>query len=108
MKNHQQIDDRSLAMHQLVVEKIKANPALFDVVRDTLNRWSSIVCVRSQPYVKEWSALASLGEDVCLQMAVEDSEHARALRQASPFTGILSNQERFAFLNQWVLAHEAH
>ena len=31
----------------------------------------------------------------------------KALRQCSPFTGILSNRERFEFLREWKAAHAA-
>ncbi|MFA7239213.1 MAG: hypothetical protein WC091_03810 [Sulfuricellaceae bacterium] len=41
------------------------------------------------------------GIDASLAIAVEDSQRATALRQSSPFSGILTNQERFAFLKAW-------
>jgi hypothetical protein len=47
------------------------------------------------------------GVEACLSLAVEDSQRAAALRQSSPFSGVLSNRERFAFLKQWRSDHEA-
>ena len=101
MRTHEEIDERSLALHQLIAEKIRHEPALLAKVETTLARWRSTVCSAPQPYLAEWSQLVSSGVGASLKMATEDTEHARALRQCSPFTGILSNQERFTFLKTW-------
>ncbi len=45
--------------------------------------------------------------DEALAAAVEDSERAAALRACSPFAGILSPGERFAFLKEWSASHAA-
>lgn len=99
--SHQWLDQRSLALHQLIAEKIRRDPALFENVEKTLNRWRTIVCANSQPYLKEWEQIVNQGIDACLAFAVEDSEHANAMRQASPFSGILTNEERWEFFLDW-------
>lgn len=101
MRTHQEIDERSLALHRLVVQKIRQEPILFDKAKATLSRWRKTGCVNSQPYLDEWDRLMNQGIEVCLAMAVEDSQWAIDLRQSSPFSGILTNQERFAFLKTW-------
>lgn len=101
MRTHQEIDQRSLALHQLVAEKIRENPALLDKAQSILQRWRTIVCANSQPYLEEWEGLIDQGVDVCLAVAVEDSERAAALRQSSPLSCLLTNQERFTFLKAW-------
>lgn len=107
MRTHLEIDERSLALHRMVADKIRQNPALFDQARATLARWRKTVCVSSQPYLCEWEHLMNHGIEACLTVAVEDSEHATALRQSSPFAGLLTNQDRFAFLRTWRLDHAA-
>ena len=47
------------------------------------------------------------GLEQVLATAVEESERAATLRQCSPFAGILSPAERFAFLKAWAAAHAA-
>jgi hypothetical protein len=47
----------------------------------------------------------SRGLEPTLAVLVEDSERATALRQCSPFAGVLSPAERFAFLEAWRVAH---
>jgi hypothetical protein len=102
LPTHPQIDKRTRAMHGLIVAKIRRDPALFDRVLATLTRWRGMVSGHSQPYLQTWETLAQQGGmEACLSMAVEDSERAAALRQASPFAGLLTNAERFAFLKAW-------
>lgn len=101
MRTPSELRARSLAMHQLVVAKIRQDPTLFLRARATLSRWRQTVCLSSQPYLMEWERLMEQGMDVTLAKAVEDSEHAADLRKSSPFAGILTNQERFAFLRDW-------
>ena len=107
MRTHQEIDERTLAMHRLVAEKIRDDPALFDKAKTTLARWRTTVCIRSQPYLCEWERLLNLGIETSLAMAIEDSERATQLRQSSPFAGILTHQDRFAFLKKWKIDHAA-
>lgn len=101
MVSHRDLDRRSRELHRLVVQKIDREPALFHKVPATLSRLRQIVDPRSHPYLDQWQALVDQGRDACLAKALEDSESADALRQCSPFTGILTNQERFEFLRQW-------
>jgi hypothetical protein len=109
MSDHDRIDARSLAMHQRIAERIRQEPALMDRARATLARWRSTVSPDAQPYLQEWQGLMDAGLETCLRVATEDSQRARALRQASPFAGLLSNAERFAFIRQWRDAgHETH
>jgi hypothetical protein len=121
MHDHDRIDARSLAMHQRVAERIREQPALMEQARATLRRWRVTVSPAAQPYLQEWERLMDAGLEASLRIAVEDSPHARAMRQASPFAGLLSNAERFAFIREWrdvernsgrdsgqTLSHEAH
>lgn len=101
MRTHQAIDRRSLDLHRLVAEKIRADPALADAARATLARWRQCADPRSQPYLREWERLFAAGLELALSVATEDSEHGAAMRQASPFCGVLANRERFRFLREW-------
>jgi len=92
---HHRIDQRSLALHRAIAEKLRADPALVEVARDNLNRWA-LQNGRSQPYWDTWRALLSRPIEELLALIVEESERMTALRQASPFAGILSPAERWA------------
>lgn len=92
MRTHQEVDARSLALPRLVAEKIRRNPDLLQHVKTTLTRWQTHVDAASQPYLKQWEALINQGLDTCLQVCIEESHMATALRQSSPFCGILTNK----------------
>lgn len=107
MRTHTEIDSFSLELHRLAVDKIRENPALFTKVEATLSRWRSMVSPAAQPYLDEWNRLIEDGVDACLSVAVEDSERGRALRQSSPFSGVLTHKDRFAFLKAWAQKNAA-
>lgn len=104
-RTHQLLDRRSLELHQLIAARLREHPERLDRVRQTLARWRIIVGPRSQPYVVEWQRLVDAGLEAALAKAVEDSEHATALRQCSPFGSVLTPKERFAFFKQWSRDH---
>jgi hypothetical protein len=101
MRTHQRLDQRTLAMHVLLAEKIRLEPALLARAQQTLSAWRGRVCARSQPYLDDWQGILDSGLEPCLAVMTEQSERATALRQSSPFAGMLSNQERFEFLRSW-------
>jgi hypothetical protein len=92
---HQRIDERSLALHRAIADKLRRDPSLIEVALDNIDRWS-LQNSRSQPYWDTWRELLSGPLDVLLALLVEKSERMTALRQATPFAGILSPQERWA------------
>jgi hypothetical protein len=101
MKTHLELDARSLALHQLVVAKIRRDPKLFEYVLGTLERWRREVAAMSQPYVAAWRQAAAQGMEACLSLAEEDSPRGAEMRQSSPFVGILTPQERSQFFKEW-------
>ena len=108
MRSHQEIDARSLELHRLIAAKVRREPELLDRVRLTLQRWRDPGSPsRAEPYLAEWEQLMAQGLEPVLAAAIEESERAAALRQCSPFTGILSSAERFAFLKAWAATHAA-
>ena len=92
---HQRIDRRSLAMHRAIADKLRANPALMEIAHENLERWSRSM-PRSQPYWDAWRELLRRPTEEILARIVEDSERMTALRQTSPFAGVLTPRERWA------------
>lgn len=64
---------KSLDLHRLVVQKIRANPLLFSRDRDTLERMASEGNGATRPYVAQWFALFDQGLEVVFAVAVEDT-----------------------------------
>ena len=96
------LDLKSLALHALVVQKIERDPVLFERVKATIARWRSDTNCAKKPYLGPWHKLVEAGMSEALKMAVEDSERGQVMRSASPFAGILTEEERLDFLNSWV------
>lgn len=105
MRSHQELDQRSLELHQFVAQKLRRQPELFDRVRTNITRRQMTTSAHGRRYLLEWEKLAGEGLERCLAVATEDSDRAAALRQASPFAGVLTPQERMTFLRQWRRIH---
>ncbi len=93
-QGHARIDARSLAMHRAIALKLRASPDLLAIARDNLRRWSES-SGRSQPYLDAWAEVLARPIEEVLVLIGEDSESMRAMRQASPFAGVLSPKERW-------------
>jgi hypothetical protein len=94
---HDLIDRRSLELNRLVAEKIRQQPELMDLVRDKLDRTlaESRLSESCKDALREWKTIFSLKSfEKILEILVEDSDEGQRLRQSTPFTGILSQQER--------------
>lgn len=92
---HQRIDQRSLALHRAIADKLRRDPSLIQVALANIDRWS-LQNSRSQPYWDAWRELLRGPLDVLLPLLVQESDRMTVLRQATPFAGILSPQERWA------------
>lgn len=111
MRTHLQIDELNLALGRAIAEKLRAQPELFDtVVRPRLRRWRQAVesgDAASRHYLEQWEGLAAAGIRACIMRVCEQSEEAIALRQASPFAGVLTSLERMAVIRSCRAANEA-
>jgi hypothetical protein len=105
---HQDIDARSLAMHRLIAEKIRRDPALLEIARARVERWQTQPDRADSRYVDEWARVLASGLAATLSVATEESERATTLRQASPFAGVLTETERLDFLASWRRQHSRH
>jgi hypothetical protein len=97
---HEQIDQRSLAMHLEMAEMIRGNPELYDRVRNTLGRWIS-TGRPVPPALQEWQSILdtrTVGE--VLEIISTDTEDCRRLRQSSPFC-ILPQERRDAIFREF-------
>ena len=101
MKDHRLIDERSLALHRLVAEKLRADSTLLDLAGANLDRWEAGASPRLRPVLAEWRALLGAPLDELLAVLTGEDERATRLRQSSPFAGALTSGERFAILREF-------
>jgi hypothetical protein len=97
--DHLRIEERSLALHHAVTEQIRKNPQLMEKVRerlhDRLRRYSAQGRVPPVALSAWETILESSSLNEILQFLVSPGEKARRLRQSSPFSGILTPQQRW-------------
>ena len=91
--DHRRLDERSLALHQLVAEKVQADPVLLDKARENVRRWQNANGGAS-PALAEWAQILAAPASQVIALLAERSERATRLRQSSPFAGILTEEER--------------
>lgn len=101
--NHRRIDQRSLEMHRAIAAKLRERPELMEIARDNLARWSKNGG-GSQPYWDAWGEILSRPLDEILDLLVEEGEKMTAMRQASPFAGVLEPRERWAIYSRFKIA----
>lgn len=97
---HQRIDERSVALHRAVAEKLRKNPALLHIATENLDRWYE-TAGRSRPYLDEWRRMLQLPLDELLALIGQEGERMTALRQNSPFAGVLEPAERWAIFERF-------
>ena len=94
MKDHRLIDERSLAMHRLIAEKLRANPALAERAAANAGRWLETCAPGARGALLEWQRLLGGPREALLALLESPGERATQLRQSSPFAGALSADER--------------
>lgn len=95
MADHSTIDQRSIDLHRKIAEKIRNNPSLFSLAQKKLSEFIT-AGNSSLPYFIQWKEIFDSGLDFVLKEITKDTEKMRALRQSSPFTGILTPKERWS------------
>ncbi len=94
MNKQKRSDERSLALHRMIAEKLRHAPNLWQVPQDNISRWKE----RNghlPPSICEWEhILNTKTHEQILALLESESEESVRLRSSSPFTGILSADER--------------
>lgn len=91
---HSLAEERSLALHRAIAERLRSEPRILEGARERVSMWAEHGGTHRE-YVDAWQAVLSLSLDEIAALLVDRSEHARALRQASPFAGALAPRERW-------------
>ena len=94
MNKQKRSDERSLALHRMIAEKLRQAPNLLQIPRDNISRWKERKG-HLPPSICEWEhILNTKTREELLELLESDSEESIRLRSSSPFTGILSENER--------------
>jgi hypothetical protein len=99
--SHQWIDRVNLAMTRRIEKKIRERPELMKVAWAQLRRWKRM----SRPWpacFREWERILKKNStERVLQILTQDNDEGQRLRQSDPFIGILTEEERTWFLEEY-------
>lgn len=92
--------ERSLWLHCAVAGKLTRDPeGVLARARTNLDRLRQVHAGgRSSPWLTRWAAVLDRGATAVLDVLTSRDEAAVALRQTSPFAGVLTERERYAAL----------
>ena len=84
---------------------LEADPSLVHTLLEILADWDKHVSVRSRPLREKW---AQIIQERNWGLAMEESETANELRQASPMACILPNAIRFEIIRRIGVLKDQH
>jgi hypothetical protein len=91
---HRLGEERSIAMHRVVAERLLADGGVLTAARERVKSWMESGVVH-RAYAEAWWHLLSASPAEIAAALVDTGEEARALRQTSPFAGVLDARTRW-------------
>jgi len=95
---HRLAEERSLALHRAVLARLEGDPSVLEQARANVR--SMLAEGRSAYYARAWEELLAGPASRLREVLVADTEDARALRQATPFAGVVGPRERWEIWRQ--------
>lgn len=92
---HAVAEDRSLALHAAVAERIRADPSLVGRARRRVEDWLRDGTVAGV-YAEAWREVLARPVDEVARFLEDPGDRSRQLRQSSPFAGVLDPRTRWA------------
>ena len=92
---HQLQDLQSLTLHEEAVRRVKADPALLQQAKSTVERWLESATTRTAPLLRDWVEILNTG---AWRKVLGRTAHAQQLRQASPLVTLLPESVRQSIL----------
>jgi hypothetical protein len=87
-------EERSLALHRAIAEKVASVPEALDRARARVRSWLASGEVAPY-YARAWDEVLSRPLSEIQAFLVDRSERAVALRQATPFAGVIDPRTRW-------------
>jgi len=91
---HRLAEERSLALHRAVADKLASDPETLERARARVRRWLESSEV-SPHWARAWDEVLSRPLSEIRAFLVNESEEARALRQVTPFAGAIDPRTRW-------------
>lgn len=93
MDPHRLAEERSIAYHRVIAERLRDQPAVLEMARQRVQSWLDGA---SKPfYARKWAEVLAGDVSSIAAFLVDRSELAYELRQSTPFAGALNPRERW-------------
>lgn len=96
---HSLAEARSLAIHRLIAERLRQEPRIVEMARRRVESWSAEGKM-SPAYASAWRRLLEGPLEGLLDVLGDPGERAAALRQCTPFVGVIDQQTRLEIWRQ--------
>ena len=107
MSAQEQLNQRSIEYGKAIVKKLGHDHHLWQVPLETLKRWKAARNGELPPSLLEWETiLSSEPRHRIMAILVGTDENSIRLRSSSPFTGILTPEERHAILKRTPITYQ--
>jgi hypothetical protein len=97
---HQRAEERSLALHAAVAERLRADPMLVERAAERVRGWLREPGPVPAPLAAAWLDALSGPPDALFALLSDRGERARQLRQCTPFAGVLDARTRWRILRE--------
>jgi hypothetical protein len=94
MDLHRLAEERSVAYHSAIAERLRDHPEILENARQRVERWLASR-EGARFYARKWAEILNGDVSSVAAFLVERSELATELRHSSPFAGALKPQERW-------------
>jgi hypothetical protein len=92
---HRLAEARSLAAHRVIAHRVRRDPALLEQARARISTWLRTGSI-APVYAQRWQRILAEDVDAIVAAICDPSEEGRALRQSTPFAGVIPPRERWS------------
>jgi hypothetical protein len=95
MDPHRLAEERSVAYHSAIAERLRGEPEILDRARQRVRSWIEAGGRQPPFYARRWEEILAGDPEAVAAFLSDRSELATELRQSSPFAGALDPRERW-------------
>jgi|CXWL01.1.fsa_nt_gi hypothetical protein len=92
--DHGLAEARSLALHDAIADRLRESPELIVAAQERVAEWRRDGSIATA-YVDAWETLLASGLEQLVATLVDPGERATALRQVTPFAGVIDARQRW-------------
>ena len=107
MELHRLAEERSIAYHGAIAERLRREPEGLENARRRVEDWNQAAGSDVPFYARRWAEILAGEISAIAAFLIDRSELAIELRQSSPFAGALSPQERWLAGDERAIGSEA-